>query len=201
MPKDDVYNEKELLQLLAAGDEHAFRRLFDAFRDKIYFYIFRMTESRQTAEDVLQDVFLKLWQERTQLHKIDNLNAWIYRLALNRTINGMKRVARETLILAELGRPINTPDVPATDDRLIQLELKKMLDLAVEKLPAQQKKVFHLSRVEGLKHKEIASQLNISPFTVKKHMQQALHFIREQFNSHYHISPLIIYVVYKITGK
>lgn len=186
------------MQKVAAGDEGAFRSLFDAYRNKIYFYILRMTECRQTAEDGLQDVFIKVWLERAALAEVRNFNAWVYRLALNHTINGLKRLARETVVLSELGR--QEPALQAADEQFAHRELKQLLDSAVEKLPSQQKLVYHLSRVEGLKHKEIASRLNISPFTVKKHMQQALHFIREQFG-HHPVSPIVIYIVFNLLGK
>lgn len=186
--------------MVAAGDEGAFRSLFDVYRDKVFFYILRMTECRQTAEDVLQDVFIKVWLERAALSEVRNFNAWVYRLALNHTINGLRRLARETLVLSELGRQAGEPLAPAADALFARNELKKLLDSAVEKLPSQQKLVYHLSRVEGLKHKEIASRLNISPFTVKKHMQQALHFIREQFG-HHPVPPLIIYVIFNLLEK
>lgn len=200
VPKELPHNEKELLQLVAAGDEGAFRDLFDAYRNKIFFYIFRLTESRQTAEDVLQDVFLKIWLERADLQQINNFNAWVYRLAQNQAINGLKRMARETIILSELGKQVSGQAVPGADEQFTHLELKKILDTAVEKLPSRQKLVYHLSRVEGLKYNEIAGRLNISPLTVKKHMQQALHFIREQF-SHYPVTPFIIYLLYNLLEK
>lgn len=201
LPKEAPHNEKELLRLTAAGDEMAFRLLFDTYRNKIFFYILRMTESRQAAEDVLQDVFLKIWQERTTLEKVDNFNAWLYKLAQNRTLNGLKRMARETLILAELGKLNQEHASPDAEEHLASLELQKILNDAVEKLPSQQKLVYHLSRVDGLKHKEIARRLNISPLTVKKHMQQALQFIREQFNHHYPVTPFVIYVIYDLIKK
>lgn len=196
--KELLHTERELLHLSAVGNEQAFRQLFDAYRDKLFFFVFRMTESRQTAEDVLQDIFLKIWLTRTELDKIENFNAWIYRLAQNHTINGLKRMARETMVLTDLGKQVNGQPTSDTDARLLHLELKQILDNAVNQLPSQQKLVYQLSRVEGLKHKEIADQLHISPLTVKKHMQQALFFIRQQFNSHYQISPFIIFLLYNL---
>ena len=96
------YNEKELLLQLANGSEKAFTAIFYHYRGKLYHYIFTITSSREMAEDTVHDVFLKIWNARQKLASIENMNAYLYRVCHNEAISGLRRMAKETLILAEL---------------------------------------------------------------------------------------------------
>ena len=139
------------------------------------------------AEDALQDIFLKLWTGRENLTAIENFSAYLYRMSHNHVINGLRRMALNTFILAELQRE-SAPGALSADAELLRKQLQEKLNLAIETLPAQQKKVYTLSRINGLKHEEIARELNISLSTVKNHMTQALQAIRlylgDQFPTH-----------------
>lgn len=143
----------------------------------------RLTESQEMTEDVIQDIFLKLWQSREKLAAVDNLGSYMIRMAQNQCITHFRRVAKETLILAELQKG---PSSTATDaeNNLSSRELQQKLHEALAKLTPQQRLVYSLSREQGLKHDEIARQLNISISTVKNHMIQALSTIREQFRNY-----------------
>ncbi|MET7000230.1 RNA polymerase sigma factor [Chitinophaga defluvii] len=178
-----LHNEHELLQLAAGGSEAAFTTLFYLYKDRLYSYILRLTGSPEMAEDVVQDVFLKLWKHRSGLTEIAHLRGYVFRMAQHHAINAFKRMAREALLVAN-----NTlhPEAVATEvEAVLELkEVQQVLSQAVSKLPPQQKLVYTLSREQGLKHEEIAQHLNISLSTVNKHMIQALRTIREQFRNH-----------------
>lgn len=180
-----------LLQALANDDEQAFAALYHKYHQKLFFFVFNLTQSKQTAEDALQEVFVKVWAERKTLATITNFNAWIYRITKNHVLNGLKRMAHETLILAEIAKEIN----PGEADAYILLSYKDahaVLQEGMEELPPQQKLVMQLSREEGLKYDEIGQQLNISPLTVKKHAAQALQYLREKIRQHYSIPGAIV---------
>lgn len=178
------YNEKALLLQVAAGDETAFGTLFHAWRDKLYFFLLRITSSPETAEDVLQDVFVKLWVNRQSLVSIDHFSAYLYRMTQNHAINGMRRMSLETLVLCDLRREAITDGQPA-DEALLFKQMQEKLKEVINSLPPQQRLVYTLSREKGLKQDEIARQLNISISTVKNHMTQALRTIREHLGSQY----------------
>src|ERR1700754_3327510 len=97
-----MYNERELLQQVAEGSSQAFSQLFHAYRKKLYTNIFKLTDSRQMAEDIVSQVFLKIWANRHSLHTIDNFNAYLSRMAANHAYTAFRRMAKETLVLAEL---------------------------------------------------------------------------------------------------
>lgn len=178
-----IHNEEQLLQRAAAGSQDAFTALFHLYRHKLYSFLLRTTGSPQIAEDVIQDIFLKLWKDRENLVNIEQFGHYIYRMAQNQVINAMKRMARETLILAELKQQ-QTAAMSEAEDNLSLREIKEKLQTALDKLPPKQKLVFTLSRDQGLRHDEIARRLNISPSTVNNHMIEALRRLRRQLQSH-----------------
>jgi RNA polymerase sigma-70 factor (family 1) len=183
--------ENVLLQQIAAGDEIAFGDLFHAWRDKLYFYILRITNSSETAEDVLQDVFCKLWIKRSDLSEVNNFGAYLFRMAHNHAISGMRRMAQETIILSELRREALSSGLPI-DETLLCKQVQEKLKQIVDQLPRQQRLVYTLSREQGLKQEEIALQLDITVSTVQNHMTQALRNIRKQL---IHFFPEIAYQI------
>lgn len=131
------------------------------------------------TEDVIQDIFLKLWNDRQNLVHIEQFGSYIYKMAQHRVLNAFRRMAKETLILSELNKSGAAAGASADDDLSVR-EVRERLKCALDKLPPKQKLVYMLSRDEGLKHEEIARYLNISPSTVNNHMIAALRTIRKQ---------------------
>ena len=135
------------------------------------------------AEDVIQDIFLKLWKNRAGLTEIDRFDSYLFRMAQNQCFSHFKRVAKETVILAQLQKEAGVSETDA-ENTLAAREIQQKIREVLAQLPPQQKLVYTLSREEGLKHDEIAERLNISPSTVKNHMIKALSFVREQMAAH-----------------
>jgi len=182
---------KVLLSRVAAGEEGAFTALFHQWRDKLYFYILRITHSEAKAEDVLQDVFTRIWLNRSRLQDIQNPDAYLYSMAKNRAISCIRQMARESLATAALAQEDSQP-VGSSDEHLVQKELQHTLHDIIHRLPPQQKLVYTLSREQGLKKEEIAARLNISSSTVKNHMTHALRTIRQELEIYWQIIPACI---------
>lgn len=157
MPENLLNNEKDLLAQVSKGDEHAFRKLFSAYRGKLYSYVYKITESKETAEDTVHDVFLKLWLGREKLPEIQHLNAYLYRMAHNHVYNGLRRMAKKTLVMAELERQSGY-ETSDPDDKLVRKEVRQFINQAVNKLTPQQREVFQMSRELGLK--PLLSEIN-----------------------------------------
>jgi RNA polymerase sigma-70 factor (family 1) len=172
-----------LLHRTASGDTDAFARLFNLHRDKLYSFILGMSNSVQQAEDVVQDVFLKVWELRAELSTIDNFSAYLFRMSHNHCLNILKRKAREAAILSDI--PTSST---STYDPVLYRETEQQMREAIAELPAQQKLVFTLSRDVGLSQHEISQQLHITIPTVKSHMTQALRFLRARCKD---VSPFI----------
>lgn len=191
------YNEQELLLQLAAGSEAAFTAIFHHYRGRLYHYIFSITASRETAEDTVHDVFLKIWNNREKMAGIENMNAYLFRICHNQAITGLRRMAKETLILSELQQE-NIPFLSHADPAC-QKEIRDSIQQAVNRLSPQQRQVFLLSRQDGLKHKQIAEQLGVSINTVKTHLGQALRFLREEIGQQYGLQATAIWVIYQFS--
>lgn len=174
-----LYDEKELLKLASSGNEKAFTYLFHQHKNKLFGYLFRLTNSQEITEDIIQDIFLKLWKDKSDLINIVQFDAYLFRMAKNQAINSFKNIARQTLLYAEYFDTLSIEDY-STDNLLQFDETQKLLNQIIETLPPQQKLVFKLSREQHLKHDEIAQMLNLSPNTVKNHIIQAINTIKQK---------------------
>ena len=188
--------ENRLLKLASIGDQQAFTELFLLYKHQLYGFALRLTQSPELAQDITQDVFLKLWKDRSNLEQIENFGGYIFKLAQNQAINAFKRMANETLILSKIKKATDIYEV-GTERALEYKDAQNLINDVVTKLPPQQKLIYKLSREDGLKHIEIASQLKISPSTVKNHLTLALRAIREYLHSNLHITDL--YLIFILT--
>jgi RNA polymerase sigma-70 factor (family 1) len=184
-------NGNELIIRVVQGDEIAFGQLFRQYKNKLYSFILHLSGSATIAEDVLQDVFLKIWRDRDQLTGIDNFNAYLYRMAQNTAINVLRRQSREALLLNEVQRL--APEGVQGDELLAAKEVRTALQQAINNLPHQQRKVYQLGQEQGLTYEQIAGSLGISTSTVRNHMVQALKAIREYIALHF--PAFLIYLV------
>lgn len=194
MHNDTPYHEPRLLQLIAAGDEAAFSILFEHHYKKVYAVAFRILKSAPAAEDVLQDVFLKIWKHRMKLPSIDDFNAYLNVMIRNHVFNLLRKKSNEQLFLKEL-LIADTRGEQQTYDAVMMHELERNLQEAVSMLPPQQKKVFQLSRMHGLRQEEIAAYMKISLGTVKKHMVMSLRFVRNYLSAERRVIILLFWMV------
>lgn len=176
MDKHSTYEERRLLISIAKGDTHAFHALYTHYRQGVYQSAMRILQSQHRAEDLLQEVFLKVWVHREKLPLLDNFGAWLNTVTRNHIYNTLRKQAHEELILEKI--ELRTAESNAALEELSLRELQDVLRKVTETLTPQQRKVFELSRMQGLKHDEIATELNISSETVKKHISEALRVIR-----------------------
>lgn len=177
-----VKNEADLLALVAKGDERAFTELFDAYYRQLGEYVYKLTESMEVTEEIVQDVFIKIWLKKEKLPELDNFSYYLFILSKNQTLNHLRKKANDKVRQLEWLKQFEE-EVYIPDDSSIIEEYRSLMDAAIEKLPPQQKKVYKLSREERLKYEEIAKILDISPETVKKHIKLALRFIKNELSS------------------
>lgn len=195
MPTNKIYTEKKLMELASTGDEEAFTNLFYLYKHKLYSYTLQITESRELTQDMIQDVFLKLWKSRSQLDSVENFGSFVFKMAQNQVINAFKRMANETLILSKIQNEVLVFEAGA-EENVEYKEVQHLINDVLKKLPPQQNLVFKLSREQGLKHAEIAQLLKISPYTVKNHLVLALQTIREYLRHNLKIEYLPIIFIF-----
>lgn len=184
MPNGLSYNEIDLLKKVAEGNEPAFRTLFDLHRDKIYYIAYRLLKTEAASEDVVQEVFIKLWLNREKLAPLDNFPAYLNTITRNHIFSQLRKLATEEAYLRELIAREKIAGDKDPADAVAFNELKRLLSEAVTQLSPQQKKVYQLGKIEGKKYEEIADALQISRETVKNHMVEALRSIKTYLRRH-----------------
>lgn len=167
-----------MLQQIAAGDEQAFASLVQQYRPRLHGYIAGITKSQEAAEEIVMDVFLKLWLGRDEVTAIHNMNGFLFKIAYHFSLNFLKKLGRENRLSNALFERLQISDNVHPDQQLIIREYENALREAVTLLPNQRRKVYELSRDGALSYQEIADQLSISKNTVSVHITEARKFIR-----------------------
>lgn len=164
-------SENDLLQQIALGHESAFRELVNRYADILHTYLFKLTGSKVITEELVQDIFVKIWLSRETLGRVRNIRNYLLVLARNDAFNVLRKIARENL-KKEKWEYLNSSGTFREEGENYELHLN-LIEEAIHQLPAQQQKVWILSRREGKKYNEIAGEMNLSRETVKKYLQYA----------------------------
>ncbi|RZL44520.1 MAG: RNA polymerase sigma-70 factor, partial [Pedobacter sp.] len=172
----EIKTGKDLFNLINEGHVKPFTQFYNQFFQKLLLATDKHVKDVHVAEEIVQDVFLKIWENPENLEKIISIKAYLYRSVINAGINHLNRQKN----IDEHHQKIA---INFTDEDLIELdeenELVVLLHREIEKLPQQCKKVFKLNRFEHLKYKEIALALNISERTVENHIANALKILKK----------------------
>lgn len=164
-----------ILHHIRTGDIASFRTAYQHYHNKLYFYALKHTRSPYLAEEVVQITFIKLWENRTTLSPDIDLSPQLFRIAKSTMIDLLRKEIRRHDHHAALGEETQTSETP---DLAGKEDLRQVYDTIEQMAPVRQK-VFKLSRLEGLSHKEISEQLSISPKTVENHIGRALRQLKD----------------------
>jgi RNA polymerase sigma-70 factor (ECF subfamily) len=185
------YEESTLLALLEQDSEYALQLVFDRYRNTIYKVAMIYVKSPVVAEEIVQDVFLKLWFQRKHLTEIRSLESWLFTITKNLTLNCLKKIAHEWTAREKWVRQNDLSENTA-DYKILNAENQQLLQQAIKHLSQQQQQVYKLAKEEGLSYEAIGKQLSISPLTVKTHMARALASVRLFLQQHGELPILII---------
>ena len=193
MPRE----EEVLLAAIARGDHHAFRKLFDQYHHKVYSYSVKFLRSEVLAEEIVQEVFINIWLGRAKAPEITNFGGYLRVITKNMTLNALKKIALQfRLSKAQMN---SWTEVDNDTEQNIRLkETRELLTEAISKLPKQQRLIYQMCHIDGLKQKEAAEQLNISPLTVKAHLRDATKTIRNIMGDRAELSVLFFMFFYVI---
>ncbi|MGJ1234552.1 MULTISPECIES: RNA polymerase sigma factor [Sphingobacterium] len=165
---------------LKEGDHNAFMEVYEKYNRGIYHFIKKFIQDTDTIDDIIHDAFLNLWKYRSNIKNNLSLQAYLYRISRNIIFKHLKEKIRSAEAILETSSDNQSFDnSPSADYSLESSEYDKIYELAIGQLPPQRKRIFLMSREEGLSYKEIADHLKISPNTVKEHMSLAMKTIRE----------------------
>lgn len=187
----NLSEERELLAKIAEGDQMAFKKIYDTYFSRTYAFSFYVLHSRELAQEVVQEVMLKLWQMGFEVLDIQNLEAYLKTLAKRRAIDVLRRRELEKRIEREMQSGWEE-EHNETEQAIVLNETRKIIEEGVNLLPHQQRLVYQLCRQSGMKYEEVAEQLNIAPGTVQKHMKLALKFLRLYVQDRSDLAVLLI---------
>jgi RNA polymerase sigma-70 factor (ECF subfamily) len=173
-------NDIVLCERLKGGDVEAYKQIYDKYHSQLYYYALKFLKMPELAEDVIHDVFLKLWEIREQLKPEYGIAGYLYKISRNQVFKLIKKIAVEAELRAKVISIIEEQAIESEAD-LQWNEYAGLLGGAVEQLPPQCKKVFNLCRQEGKTYDEAAQILGISKHTVKEHMMAAMKSIKKYF--------------------
>ncbi len=184
-------DEIELIDRLKQSDKEAYLALYDKYHLLVYNWSLKLVKSPQLAEDIVQEVFLKIWQIRERLNPQQSFPAFIYRVSRNKAFTLLKKISTDAKLNLEVMTHLGST-VENTENKLLWKQYEELLNNAVGQLPQQRQKVFKLCRQEGKTYDEVALELGISRNTVKDHMVSAVKNIKEYFYQYGEISFIFI---------
>jgi len=173
--------------------EREFRQLFDTYKVRVHDYVYTITGDEYVAEEITQELFIKLWKKIKEQHPINDFDHYIFRMARNASMSYFSKVALDAKLAEKLKRKMTVADNPTTDQLDVK-EMQRLINNAVSSLSPQRRKVYELSRVQGLKLDEIANELHLSVNTVKNHLVESLKQIREYLIAN-SADPLMLFLV------
>ncbi|HAZ02070.1 MAG: hypothetical protein A2W90_09195 [Bacteroidetes bacterium GWF2_42_66] len=187
------FNKEEVLSELANDNKIALEKVFNQYYPRLYNFSKSFLKLEEGIDDILQEVFIKIWQNRKSIKNFETFNSYVFTITRNLLLNELRsrlnnQKIRDNILKASLAEEY----LPF--EELDYLELKSKIEAVIEELPSKQKEIFKLSRIEGLSHKEIAEKLNISTKTVEYHISQSISILKAKLESFGLISVLYLYL-------
>ena len=187
-----IINEPELVRRLHKGDVHAFNSLYRAFQGALYANICKLTRDENASEDILQETFIALWENRTSLDAEQGVSGWLFVVSYNKSVRYLRAHLREMCAALPAEVAIREESAPG----LLDVQ-SKLLQHAIEHLSPQKRKVFELCKIQGKSYEETAHELQISKHTVKEYLMLSIQNIKEYVRQHPEYQAMSLYVILK----
>lgn len=194
---DRMPSEEEVLLRMKQGDESAFTKIYRHYHASLYIYVLRFCKVPSLAEDLVHDVFLKVWEIRDRINPELSFTGYLYRIARNHVIKTIDKLATDKVLRDQLYSQLNEAAGTEPEQQVRAREYERLFQEALIRMPPQRLNVFRLCRQEGKSYDEVAFLLGISRNAVKKHMVLSMRFIYDYVHRHGDIL-LAIYLAGKI---
>jgi len=172
----------------------AFYHIYERYCKRLYGFVLRYIKQEQNAEEIVQEVFIKIWKARDKIDVYSSFESFIFTIAYNSTISMFRKKTKEKKYMEHLRSLQQVEKAPNLTDEIYFNELNDQVQTLLNELTPRQKEIFQLSREKGLSHEEIAKKLNITVNTVKKHMVNTLSFLKSHLDTNLITSLLFIYL-------
>lgn len=185
----EVTELQDLLARLRQGDERAFSKLYSTCFRPLYRRIFSLVKEEAVTDELVQDLFLKLWQKREEIDPEQSFEAYLFTIAQHLVYDYYRKIAKDKRLIARL--LLNATDYYLHSDVLLEnKENRQIVMEAVQQLSPQRKAVFTCCKLEGKSYEETSEELGISVATVNSHMTQSLKTVREYLLKNYDVATL-----------
>jgi len=188
-----IYSDEELMQEIKADNMFAFDILYKKYCKRIFKFAFSILKSPEESENLVQDVFLNLWENRLNVEKNSSIKSYVFTITYNSAVSIIRKKVRESEFVEYL-KSLQEVGEESVDVALEYKELTDKLERILNELPQRQKEVYLMHRVEGLKYIQIAEILKISVNTIENHMSRALKTIRQKLGNYSLIAILFWYL-------
>lgn len=178
-----IASDEQLLRLLATDDRQAYLTLYIRYRGVLYGYACRMVDDDNQAEDLVQDVFMSLWDHRATLQVNGRLSSYLYTAVRYRFFDWVDKQRVRQDYVSRFGEWLEQDPVPA-DSRLLTEELQQLVEETVSKMPDTMRRIFQLSHQRQLSHAEIAELTGLSDKTIRNNLSGALQLLRKRLGSY-----------------
>jgi len=178
-----VHNNSKLAERIRNDDVNAFTQLCRKYHAAVYANALKLTRNAQVAEDIVQEVFITLWEKRQDIDPKKDISGWLFVISYNKSINILKRKLRETCAHEKIKNISGTVEVPHGKNELLYYRLSNLVK-AIEELSPQKRKVFELCKMRGKTYEEAARELHLSKYTVKEYLAGAMVFIKDYLKKH-----------------
>ncbi len=183
-------DEKELLLLLKEGHERSFEEIYKLYSARLFGNIYKMVKEKSTAQEILQEVFVKLWNNRASIDPERSFRSYLFRIAENSVYDFFRKAARDRKMQARLIAAA-TEHYEHIEEMLLRKENNRVLQNAIDSLSPQRQQVFRLCKLEGKTYEEVGQQLGISASTISDHIVKANKAIREYLFEHMDLTILL----------
>lgn len=196
--KTDNISDDLLVVRIRDDNKDAFKSLYYRYSKKLYYFSLRYLHNSEESEELVQSLFINIWEHRKSLDESIPVKNYIYRSAVNFIYNSLRKKAiRARFLEAELRK--GDPHSNLTYDQIFLNDLERSIDKVIQTLTLQQQKIFRLSRYENLTHQEIADRLDLSVRTVENHVFRALKVIRSKLQREVFLLFMVIKIVFSYT--
>jgi len=178
----DKNREKDYIIGLKRGDFASFDQLFSVYKERLYAFALGYFKSAEDARELVQEVFVKVWENREELDEGKSFNAYLFTVSKNIILNHFRKRANDKKYIEYIKQHIGI-EYNRTEEDIEYSDLEAQTEKVIDQLPPGRKKIYRLSREERLTYEEIAKKLNISIKTVENQMTQALKFLRERLGN------------------
>jgi RNA polymerase sigma-70 factor, ECF subfamily len=198
VPKQTIQMEtnlQKLAQQIRAGNEKAFAELFDVYYKPLTFYSLRIVKSLAVAEELVQDLFCRLWEKREEIIIEQSFKAYLYGAVRLNSLHYLRDNKLHNRKLESIGW--ERSDFDSTNDKLAEADIYDILEKTLANLPERSSEIFTLNRIDGLKYREIAAKLSLSEKTVEAHISQVLKLLRKNLRDFIGFLPWLLFFICK----